>query len=106
VVEEGEVIEKYGIGGHIGTVGSKIRYHLLPDPGASDEGGLMDIMDMLGSCGEQVGVLNGGIGDGIGMITEGCTGKWNTSGINATDKKEKERWWHVERGRWRGETIS
>lgn len=36
---------------------------------------------------------------------EGCTGRWNSdAGAGPVDKKgvKTERWWHVERGRWRG----
>ena len=34
---------------------------------------------------------------------EGCTGRWNASGL---DKKDKERWFHTERGRWRAVALS
>ncbi|KAM7194918.1 hypothetical protein V8F33_006960 [Rhypophila sp. PSN 637] len=37
---------------------------------------------------------------------EGCTGRWNTMSGNVIDKKDKERWWHAERGRWRGVALS
>ncbi|KAM7195886.1 hypothetical protein V8F20_007251 [Naviculisporaceae sp. PSN 640] len=37
---------------------------------------------------------------------EGCTGRWNTMSGNVIDKKDKERWWHTERGRWRGVALS
>jgi hypothetical protein len=37
---------------------------------------------------------------------EGCCGRWNTYSGNVVDKKDKERWWHQERGRWRGVVLS
>ncbi|KAK3311117.1 uncharacterized protein B0T15DRAFT_61876 [Chaetomium strumarium] len=37
---------------------------------------------------------------------EGCTGRWNTFSGNVVDKKDRERWWHQERGRWRGVVLS
>ncbi|RDA84802.1 hypothetical protein CP532_6540 [Ophiocordyceps camponoti-leonardi (nom. inval.)] len=33
--EAGRVVDSFGLGGYIGTVGSPIRYHLLPDSGGS-----------------------------------------------------------------------
>lgn len=79
-----------GTVGFIGTLGSKISYHLLPDDGATDEqGGLVDVADMVGDGGE---ALNGS--------REGCTGRWNQKEGEVADKKEKEKWWHTERGRW------
>ncbi|KAL2160942.1 hypothetical protein VTH06DRAFT_8654 [Thermothelomyces fergusii] len=51
----------------------------------------------------------GGGGDGFdsdaegarGRKKEGCTGRWNSYNGVVVDKKDKERWWHQERGRWR-----
>ncbi|KAL2199510.1 hypothetical protein P885DRAFT_29104 [Corynascus similis CBS 632.67] len=37
---------------------------------------------------------------------EGCTGRWNSYNCVVMDKKEKERWWHQERGRWRELVLS
>ncbi|KAL1836456.1 hypothetical protein VTJ49DRAFT_5131 [Mycothermus thermophilus] len=37
---------------------------------------------------------------------EGCCGRWNTYSGNVVDKKDRERWWHQERGRWRGVVLS
>ncbi|KUI65988.1 hypothetical protein VM1G_01363 [Cytospora mali] len=51
----------------------------------------------------------GGKGEGeLAKVREGCTGRWNSGddGEDAVvvDKKgsKMERWWHVERGLWRG----
>jgi hypothetical protein len=53
--------------GFIGTAGSPIKYHLLPDRGTADEkGGLIDVRDLDSDAGES---LIGG--------REGCTGRWN-----------------------------
>lgn len=78
------------MGGYLGTVGSKIDYYLLPDEGSSDEkGGVVDVRDFAGDAGES---LTSG--------REGCVGVWNRKDGVVADKKEKERWWHTERGRW------
>lgn len=37
---------------------------------------------------------------------EGCYGRWNAYGGEVVDKKGRDRWWHAERGRWRGVTLS
>jgi hypothetical protein len=88
--EEGATVDNFHLGGYIGTVGSPISYNLLPDAGSSDDkGGVVDLRDVTGDAGE---VLTGG--------REGCTGVWNRREGVVADKKEKERWWHTERGRW------
>ncbi|KAH9904219.1 hypothetical protein F4778DRAFT_734455 [Xylariomycetidae sp. FL2044] len=98
VDDDGTVLESLGLAGYMGLVGSSIDYCLLPDEGATDEnGGLVDIADVLGDGGENLTPRAGAEGGG-------CNGRWNTwaSGTAATaDRKEKERWWHTERGRWR-----
>lgn len=95
--DDGSVTKDYHIGSFIGIVESKIRYCLTPDEGATDEnGGLVDIADVLGDNGENLRV------DG----REGCTGRWNTYAGNVVDKKDRERWWHTERGRWIPVTLS
>lgn len=38
-------------------------------------------------------------------VREGCTGRWNRDEAVA-DKKDKGRWLHAERGRWRAVTLS
>jgi len=137
--EEGVVVEKYGAGAFIGSVESKISYDLMPDAGATDEGGgLVTVADMLKDCGEALvlpnafrgspeegGYSNSG-GSGVGSShkkdlkkkggesgdhdttrsREGCIGRWNTYSGPVVDKKDKERWFHVERGRWRGVVLS
>ncbi|RFU74004.1 hypothetical protein TARUN_8251 [Trichoderma arundinaceum] len=88
ITDEGQVAQTFA--GFIGTLGSKITYHLLPDDGATDEqGGLVDVIDLVGDAGE---ALSGS--------REGCTGRWNQKEGEVADKIEKERWWHTERGRW------
>lgn len=88
--EDGLLIDEFALGDYIGTIGSQIDYHLLPDLGSSDEkGGLVDIPDLTADAGETLGPGN-----------EGCTGSWNWREGVVADKKEKERWWHTERGRW------
>ena len=92
VDENGMLVDKFGLAGFIGTTESKIRYDLTPDPGAKDEnGGLVEASDLLGDCGERG--------------TDMCSGRWNmpTAPVDRKDKdKDKERWWHTERGRWTG----
>lgn len=100
--EDGSVNETFGIGGHIGTVSSKVRYNLLPEDGASDmNGGLVNVTDILGGCGEVLTCQ-------LGSTIEGCTGKWNTwsGNLMRADRKERERWYHTERGRWRPVQLS
>lgn len=140
VDEEGAVVERFGVGGYLGDVQSRIEYLLVPDAGGTDEGGgLVGVRELLGDNGEEVGVVvppetetgSGSIGgrrgsglllgkkerarersrsrsrggdDGV-KIREGCTGRWNKSETVA-DKKDRERWMHAERGRWRGVVLS
>ncbi|KAF9880008.1 hypothetical protein CkaCkLH20_02819 [Colletotrichum karsti] len=88
--EDGTLLEKYGLAGFMGTIESRITYNLRPDPGAKDErGGLVEMADLMGSS----------HGEDIPNGKEGCTGRWNVSSAVA-EKKDKERWWHTERGRW------
>lgn len=88
--EQGDVIDKFSMAGYVGTLRSQIVYNLQPDPGSTDEeGGLVDVPDLAADGGESL-VLG----------KEGCTGSWNWREGIIADKKEKERWWHTERGRW------
>ncbi|TEA16487.1 hypothetical protein C8034_v001282 [Colletotrichum sidae] len=92
--EDGTLLEKYGLAGFLGTAESLIDYNLRPDPGATDErGGLLEMVDLMA----------GYHGEEIGSGREGCVGRWNTA---AGDKKDKDRWWHTERGRWRQPQLS
>ncbi|KAI1432618.1 hypothetical protein GGR50DRAFT_673520 [Xylaria sp. CBS 124048] len=94
VNERGQLVETQKLAGYIGEVGSPINYCVSPDEGAVDEnGGLMEIADFLGDGGEDLRDVS----------REGCTGRWNMNTYNSavSDKKERERWWHTERGRWR-----
>lgn len=95
VDEDGTIAETFSMAGFIGTAGSPIKYHLLPDRGTTDDkGGLIDVRDLDSDAGES---LIGG--------REGCTGRWNMRDGIVADKKEKERWWHTERGRWTKVTL-
>ncbi|WZH39879.1 hypothetical protein QYS62_000805 [Fusarium acuminatum] len=88
--EDGTTNETFSMAGFIGTAGSPIKYYLHPDIGTTDDkGGLIDVRDLDGDAGES---LAGG--------REGCTGRWNQRDGIVADKKEKEKWWHTERGRW------
>lgn len=88
--EDGTLVNTFKMAGWIGTPTSKIRYHLLPDPGSNDrKGGLLDVRDLDGDGGESLA------GD-----KEGCEGWWNRD-VDVSDRKEREKWWHTERGRWR-----
>ncbi|KAK5990791.1 hypothetical protein PT974_09064 [Cladobotryum mycophilum] len=89
--DDGRLAQSYGMASYLGTLGSKIKYHLHPDEGATDEhGGLLDVSDLVGDGGETLSVNQ-----------EGCTGRWNYREGEMADKREKEKWWHTERGRWR-----
>lgn len=91
--EDGSTVDYFNLGGYIGTVGSPIQYYLLPDEGSCDEkGGSVDPRDLSGDAGENLPSAGGN--------QEGCTGLWNRLGCAVADRKEKERWWHTERGRW------
>ncbi|KAF4456835.1 hypothetical protein F53441_1132 [Fusarium austroafricanum] len=93
--EDGTTTDTFSMAGFIGTAGSPIKYHLLSDRGTTDDkGGLIDVRDLDGDAGES---LAGG--------KEGCTGRWNTRDGVVADKKEKEKWWHTERGRWAKVTL-
>lgn len=86
--EDGMLVDKFALAGFMGSAGSHIRYDLQPDPGAKDEhGGLVEMEDVLES--------------GEGVVGESCNGRWNMP-MGTVDKKDKERWWHAERGQWRG----
>ncbi|KAI5466347.1 hypothetical protein BGZ63DRAFT_376011 [Mariannaea sp. PMI_226] len=88
--EDGTMVDTFPMAGFIGTAGSLIKYHLLPDEGSCDEkGGLVDVVDLQNDGGES---LAGG--------REGCCGRWNVRAGVVADRKEKESWWHTERGRW------
>ncbi|KAM4059755.1 hypothetical protein HRG_002618 [Hirsutella rhossiliensis] len=88
--EDGRVVEAFGMGGYVGTVGSNIDYCLVPDAGsADDKGGLVDMADVLAEDGE-----------GAAGARDGCDGSWNWRGGAAGDRRNRERWWHTKRGRW------
>lgn len=99
MAEEGSLVDAFDMAGFIGTVGSPIRYDLRPDVGSTDEkGGLVDVRDLAGDGGESLLSSNGRGGE---AAREGCCGFWNRVDGVVADKKERERWWHTERGRWR-----
>ncbi|KAF4984822.1 hypothetical protein FZEAL_50 [Fusarium zealandicum] len=88
--EGGTTTDTFAMAGFVGTPGSAIKYHLVSDAGTTDDkGGLIDVRDLDGDGGES---LAGG--------REGCTGRWNMRDGVVADRKEKERWWHTERGHW------
>lgn len=90
--EGGATVEDFRMAGFMGSIGSPICYDLSADPGARDDkGGLVWLEDRMADCGEDVGETT----------REGCIGRWNMSTSGNVDRKEKERWWHCERGRWR-----
>ncbi|KAK2045039.1 hypothetical protein LZ31DRAFT_266089 [Colletotrichum somersetense] len=90
VDEDGTVLEKHGLAGFIGAVESRITYNLWPDAGAKDErGGLVEMADLMADNGE----------DFAASGRDGCQGRWNAS-PTLPGKKDKDRWWHTERGRW------
>ncbi|KAI1214189.1 uncharacterized protein F4807DRAFT_449522 [Annulohypoxylon truncatum] len=95
--DDGTVVENYGLGGYMGQTESKIGYCVTPDEHATDEnGGLIDISDVLGDGGENIKVEG----------RDGCSGRWNTYSGNVVDKKDRERWYHTERGRWHEVPLS
>ncbi|KAK0632463.1 hypothetical protein B0T14DRAFT_418757 [Immersiella caudata] len=118
--ERGMVVEKYGVGAFMGTVGSHIHYVLTPDVGGTDEGGgLVSVKDTVGDCGEALVAeeknakksskrekVGERVESGEAKTKEGCIGLWNAHSSEAVDKKDKERWYHTERGRWRGVALS
>lgn len=88
--EDGTFNNTFTMAGFMGTAGSPIKYHLHPDRGTTDDkGGLIDVRDLESDAGES---LTGG--------KDGCTGRWNARAGVVADKREKEKWWHTERGRW------
>ncbi|KAH8893843.1 hypothetical protein GQ53DRAFT_611629, partial [Thozetella sp. PMI_491] len=110
--EDGMLVEKHGVGAFLGAVESQIRYVLTPDPGATDEGGgLVGVAELLGDCGEELVLREKNSKkdpkrdkDADEQTREGCVGRWNWNGVPA-DKKDKDRWLHTERGRWRGVSL-
>ena len=129
--EQGSVVEKHQLGAFMGTVESKIEYVLSPELGATDEtGGLIGVAEFLGDGGELIGgggskgskdasskkqrcgkpgERGGSVDDDAArQPKEGCTGRWNMNPYAgaAADKKDRDRWWHAERGRWRGVSLS
>ncbi|ERS96116.1 hypothetical protein HMPREF1624_07652 [Sporothrix schenckii ATCC 58251] len=126
--EHGRLVDQYGLAGFVGTVGSPITYHLLPDTGASDEkGGLVDVHDVLCGGGAGGGGAATEADDAVATknktdkkkeatsdanasiaasasSTEGCTGQWNAN-WELPQKKDRARWWHTERPRPRAVTL-
>ncbi|GJN73268.1 hypothetical protein PLICBS_007344 [Purpureocillium lilacinum] len=89
--EDGHLVDEFGLGSYVGTVGSNIELNLVPDPGSSDDkGGLVDVTDLASDLGE-----------GLTPSRNGCDGSWNRREGVVADRREKESWWHTERGRWR-----
>ncbi|KUJ07547.1 uncharacterized protein LY89DRAFT_631101 [Mollisia scopiformis] len=90
--ESGEFLERFALGGFLGSLQSQITYTLKPDVDGMDEavisidgpGGLLD-------KGEETNAR------------DGCTGSWNLDAGTRVKgaNKGKDRWWHSERGRWK-----
>ncbi|KAJ6445919.1 RNI-like protein [Purpureocillium lavendulum] len=88
--EDGSLVDEFGLGRYVGTVGSVIELNLQPDPGSSDDkGGLVDVTDLASD-----------VGEGLAGGRTGCDGSWNWREGVVADRREKETWWHTERGRW------
>ena len=116
--ERGLVVEKFAVGAFLGSVESRVRYVLSADGGATDEGGgVVTVEDMVrDDGGEMVGLLveegvkkgrkGGDVEGAVKGRKEGCCGRWNTYSGVVVDKKDRERWWHQERGRWRAVVLS
>jgi hypothetical protein len=92
--ERGQFVERFAVGGFIGSIQSKIFYSLKPDIDGMDEA--VVTVDGVG------GLLDGGEET---SVRDGCTGSWNLNlagqGKSGRAGSGKERWWHTERGRWR-----
>ncbi|KAK4153557.1 hypothetical protein C8A00DRAFT_33718 [Chaetomidium leptoderma] len=130
VDERGSVVEKFAVGAFLGSVESKVRYVLFSseqEGGGTDEGGgVVGVEDLMirGDGGEMIAEEGGGKktgtwkgggrereaeSDAEGAVRgrkEGCCGRWNTYSGVVVDKKDRERWWHQERGRWKGGVLS
>jgi hypothetical protein len=92
--ECGQFVERFAVGGFIGSIQSKIFYSLKPDIDGMDEA--VVTVEGVG------GLLDGGEETNV---RDGCTGSWNLNlagqGKSGRAGSGKERWWHTERGRWR-----
>ncbi|KAG6079791.1 hypothetical protein E4U16_000809 [Claviceps sp. LM84 group G4] len=86
--ENGGLVERFGLAGYMGTLGSPIEYHLLPDLGSTDEQG--------GLAGCRAG------GDFPNRQTRGCVGCEGSLGRGIGARKKEGGWWCAARGRWRG----
>ena len=90
--EDGRPVERFQVGGFIGTILSKTWYSLKPDIEGSDEA----VVSMEGPH----GLLDDSEETNV---RDGCTGTWNqqhgNSGRSSKNAAAKDRWWHTERGR-------
>jgi hypothetical protein len=89
--ENGDFLERFTVGGFIGTVGSTINYTLKPDVEGSDEA-VVGIEGKFGLLDAREDIAQ-----------DGCTGRWNeNAGRQAKGGASgRERWSHTERARWR-----
>ncbi|KAG5971158.1 hypothetical protein E4U58_000213 [Claviceps cyperi] len=85
--EHGNLVERFGLAGYLGTLGSPIEYHLLPDLGSTDEQG--------GLAGWRAGE------DFPNRQTRGCVGCEVRLGRGIGARKNEGGWWCAAR-RWRG----
>lgn len=89
--EDDALVDDFGLGSYVGTVGSNIELNLLPDFGSSDQrGGLCGVADLVAVD----------AAESLAAAREGCTGTWNRREGVVADRKEQEPWWHTERLRW------
>ncbi|KAG6203687.1 hypothetical protein E4U35_004095 [Claviceps purpurea] len=86
--EHGGLVERFGLAGYMGTLGSPIEYHLLPNLGSTDEQG--------GLAGCRAG------GDFPNRQIRGCGGCEGSLRRGIGGRKKEGGWWCAARGRWRG----
>jgi len=90
--EHNRLVERYQVGGFVGTVLSTISYSLKPDVDGADEA----VVSVEGPC----GLLDDSEETNV---RDGCTGTWNMQdasyGKSGKNSAAKDRWWHTERGR-------
>ncbi|PTD11474.1 hypothetical protein FCULG_00003651 [Fusarium culmorum] len=59
----------------------------------------------IGTAGSPIEDLESDAGENLAGGKAGCNGRWNSREGIVADKKEKEWWWHTERGRWQKVTL-
>jgi hypothetical protein len=103
----GVLVDKFNVGGFIGTIGSAITYHLVPDDhgGSETRGGLVDVEDLMYPA----------AAEDVGAAAAGCIGRWNSgimggamggAGAHYEKGNKQSRWWHTERARWASVAVA